>query len=207
MLIRAPAPSNDFLGFVSDKSLLEWFTANAQCSSSLGAYASIPLSNLALPSLYLYTSVIATKASDTVLDAMRLMSDYGVSSIAVIEEEGGRLLSAVSVTDIGKVRSHSRLPGRFCRGKYRAASLLLPDCRALAEQPDTIHPFTPIHLFDQGTCYNSMSRAYQDVSTFHQEPDGSTDGVDKYPGVCMTDSTRKWQRDADTLPSLQCHTK
>ncbi len=103
MLIRAPAPSNDFLGFVSDKSLLEWFTANAQSSSSLGAYASIPLSNLALPSLYLYTSVIATKASDTVLDAMRLMSDYGVSSIAVIEEEGGRLLSAVSVTDIGKV--------------------------------------------------------------------------------------------------------
>ena len=88
---------------MSDKSLLEWFTTNAQKSPSLGAYVSSSLSNLALPSLYLYTSVIATKASDTVLDAMRLMSDYGVSSVAVIEEEGGRLLSAISVTDIGKV--------------------------------------------------------------------------------------------------------
>lgn len=38
------------------------------------------------------------------LDAMRLMCDGGVSSVAVIEEEGGGLLSAVSVTDIGKVR-------------------------------------------------------------------------------------------------------
>lgn len=47
---------------------------------------------------------MATKASDTVLDAMLLMSDYGVSSVAVIEEEGGALLSAVSVTDVGKVR-------------------------------------------------------------------------------------------------------
>ena len=116
VLIRAPPPSNTFLGFVSDKSLLDWFTTSAQKSLSLGAYVSTPLSNLALPSLYLYTSVVATKASDTVLDAMRLMSDYGVSSVAVIEEEGGGLLSAVSVTDIGKVdfsvtsimKTHSR---------------------------------------------------------------------------------------------------
>ena len=103
VLIRAPPPSNDFLGFVSDKSLLEWFTSTAQSSPTLSAFASASLASLALPSLYLYTSVIATKASDTVLDAMRLMSDYGVSSVAVIEEEGGRLLSAISVTDIGKV--------------------------------------------------------------------------------------------------------
>lgn len=34
---------------------------------------------------------------------MKLMSDEGVSSIAVLEEEGGTLLSAVSVTDIGKI--------------------------------------------------------------------------------------------------------
>ena len=103
MLIRAPPPSNEFLGFVSDKSLLEWFTSTSQSSPTLSAFASASLASLALPSLYLYTSVIATKASDTVLDAMRLMSDYGVSSVAVIEEEGGRLLSAISVTDIGKV--------------------------------------------------------------------------------------------------------
>lgn len=34
---------------------------------------------------------------------MRLMSEEGVSSIAVIDEELGKLLSAVTVTDIGKV--------------------------------------------------------------------------------------------------------
>jgi CBS-domain-containing membrane protein len=88
---------------VSDKSLLEWFAKSAQTSPSLATYLSSPLSSLALPSLYLYASVVAAKANDTVLDVMRLMSDYGVSSVAVIEEEGGRLLSAVSVTDIGKV--------------------------------------------------------------------------------------------------------
>lgn len=34
---------------------------------------------------------------------MKLMSDEGVSTIAVVEEDG-RLLSAVSVSDVGKVR-------------------------------------------------------------------------------------------------------
>ena len=37
------------------------------------------------------------------LDAMRMMSDLGVSSVAVLEEESGGLLSAVSVTDVGQV--------------------------------------------------------------------------------------------------------
>ena len=36
---------------------------------------------------------------------MKLMSEQGVSSIAVLEENSGTLLSAVSVTDIGKARS------------------------------------------------------------------------------------------------------
>ena len=88
---------------VSDKSLLDWFTFNAQKTPGLERFLASPLSSHALPSLYLYTAVLALKASDTVLDAMRLMSDCGISSVAVIEEEGGRLLSAVSVTDIGKV--------------------------------------------------------------------------------------------------------
>ena len=88
---------------VSDKALLEWFTVNAQRTPGLENFLQSPLAGHALPSLYLYSSVVALKASDTVLDAMRMMSDYGVSSVAVLEEEGGRLLSAVSVTDIGKV--------------------------------------------------------------------------------------------------------
>ena len=42
-------------------------------------------------------------SSDCVLDAMKLMSEQGVSSVAVIDDVTGTLLSAVSVTDIGKV--------------------------------------------------------------------------------------------------------
>lgn len=102
MLIRALSPSSEYLGMVSDRSLLGWFTVNAQTNPGLERFLASPLSSHALPSLFLY-SVVALKASDTVLDAMRLMSDYGISSVAVIEEEGGNLLSAVSVTDIGKV--------------------------------------------------------------------------------------------------------
>ena len=34
---------------------------------------------------------------------MKLMSDEGVSSVAVLDGDSGALLSAVSVTDIGKV--------------------------------------------------------------------------------------------------------
>jgi len=69
---------------------------------SLLRFLSSSLDLLSLPSLYLYTSVVAAPASSTVLDAMRLMSEEGVSSIAVLDEEGGGLLSAVSVTDVGK---------------------------------------------------------------------------------------------------------
>lgn len=102
-LIQAPPPSTDFLGIVSDQSLLSWFTEHSQTIPSLLSYLSNSLNSLNLPSLYLYSSVVATKASDSVLDAMKLMSDQGVSSVAITEEENDALLSAVSVTDIGKV--------------------------------------------------------------------------------------------------------
>ena len=35
---------------------------------------------------------------------MKLMSEEGVSSIAVVDGHSGNLLSAVTVTDVGKVR-------------------------------------------------------------------------------------------------------
>ena len=70
-------------------------------------YLSNSLQSLPLPSLNLYTSVIAATSASSVLDAMKLMSEQGVSSVAVIKKAKGTLLSAVSVTDIGKVRSHN----------------------------------------------------------------------------------------------------
>lgn len=48
--------------------------------------------------------MVTVAATSTVLDAMSLMSDEGVSSVAVTVGEDGGLLSAISVTDIAKVR-------------------------------------------------------------------------------------------------------
>lgn len=106
-----------------------------------------PLHSLALPSLQMYASVVAATSSSTVLDAMRLMSECGVSSVAVIDDGGGYgagygswggLTGAVSVTDVGK--------------------LVVPS--------ESNHILSaPLHQF---------------VAQI-KEPDGSTDGADRYP--------------------------
>lgn len=90
---------------VSDRHLLAWFASYATRTPSLQKFLQNTLHSLSLPSLSIYTAVIASTANSTVLDAMRLMSEEGVSSIAVLDYEQGTLLSAVSVTDIGKVLS------------------------------------------------------------------------------------------------------
>ncbi|KAJ7598855.1 hypothetical protein C8J56DRAFT_915189 [Mycena floridula] len=102
-LIQCPSPSTDFLGIVSDRSLLAWFSIYAQETPSFLQYLSSPLLGLSLPSLDLYSSIVAATSNDTVLDAMKMMSEEGVSSVAVLDDETGSLLSAVSVTDIGKI--------------------------------------------------------------------------------------------------------
>jgi len=115
VLVKSPVGSSEsHLGMISDRRLLSYFSAFArssngaapplpsiQPSSSFLRYVSNPLSSLPLPSLNLHSEVVAVHSSNTVLDAMRMMSDLGVSSVAVLEE-GGTLLSAVSITDIGQ---------------------------------------------------------------------------------------------------------
>lgn len=102
MLVKSPASLTEFLGVVSDRGALTWFASHAQGDATFLRYLSNTLSSLPLPSLYLYTSVVAVTATSTLLDAMLLMSDQGVSSVAVTVEDD-RLLSAISVTDIAKV--------------------------------------------------------------------------------------------------------
>jgi len=102
VLIKSPSSLTEFVGVVTDRGALTWFASQAQKDSSFLRYLSNTLSSLPLPSLYLYSSVVAVTATSTVLDAMSLMSDEGVSSVAVTEEDD-RLLSAISVTDIAKV--------------------------------------------------------------------------------------------------------
>ena len=117
VLVKSPAGSPEsHLGMISDRRLLAYFNAFAhsssgatpplpsvQPSSSFLRYVSNPLSSLPLPSLNLHFEVVAVHSGNSVLDAMRMMSEMGVSSVAVLEEEGGGLLSAISVTDVGQV--------------------------------------------------------------------------------------------------------
>jgi len=136
---------------ISDRRLLAYFSASArspdsatpllpsaQPSSSFLRYVSNPLSSLPLPSLNLYFEVVAVHSSNSVLDAMRMMSDLGVSSVAVLEEEGGGLLSAISVTDIGQVCAVTA----SILGLVVDNGFLRPDGRTFAEQSnlDDAHP-------------------------------------------------------------------
>ncbi|KAF9788230.1 hypothetical protein BJ322DRAFT_1106242 [Thelephora terrestris] len=138
VLVKSPAGLNEFLGVVTDRGALAWFASQAQKDSTFLRYLSNTLSSLPLPSLYLYSSVVAVTATSTVLDAMSLMSDEGVSSVAVTVEDDDRLLSAISVTDIAKI--------------------VVP-----SENSQVLS--MPVHQ----------------LVTKIKEPDGATDGADKYP--------------------------
>ncbi|KAH9916953.1 uncharacterized protein BXZ73DRAFT_53489 [Epithele typhae] len=138
-----PYSTSAYLGLVSDRALLAWLTLHAERTPSLLRFLSVPLTSLALPSLHLYAAVIAANARDSVLSAMRLMCDEGVGSIAVVDEESGGLLSAVSVTDIGRV--------------------IVP------AQSNAI-----------------LGTALRELVAKIKEPDGSTDGADKFPVYSVT---------------------
>ncbi|EJC98326.1 uncharacterized protein FOMMEDRAFT_23861 [Fomitiporia mediterranea MF3/22] len=112
ILIRSSttdSPNQKYLGFVTDRSLLAYFHAHAQSSAPLSRFLANALHSLALPSISLRAAVVSCTASARVLDAMERMSEQGVSSIAVVEDTPATgpgqmtLLSAVSVTDIGKL--------------------------------------------------------------------------------------------------------
>ncbi|KAG6918354.1 hypothetical protein DXG01_015003 [Tephrocybe rancida] len=92
-LIRS-ASSDEFDGMVSDRGLLAWFASYAEKTPSLRDFCLNSLHSISLPSLNIYSAVVGATASSTVLDAMRLMSEEGVSSVAVVDDETGGLLSA-----------------------------------------------------------------------------------------------------------------
>ncbi|KAF8903933.1 hypothetical protein CPB84DRAFT_1961018 [Gymnopilus junonius] len=146
-LIQSSVNPADYVGAVSDRGLLSWFDTYARETPSFQKYISNPIQSLSLPSSNLNTAVVAAPSSATILDAMKLMSEQGVSSIAVVEEHNGSLLSAVSVTDIGKIV----VP-------FQSNQILI----------------TPLHHF----------------IAHIKEPEGSTDGADKYPVYSVFPSSR-----------------
>ena len=191
VLVKSPAGSPEsHLGMISDRRLLAYFNAFAhsssgatpplpsvQPSSSFLRYVSNPLSSLPLPSLNLHFEVVAVHSGNSVLDAMRMMSELGVSSVAVLEEEGGGLLSAISVTDVGQVGSERvgicpAFDGDFMR----------PDGRTLAKQPNLVDACPAACFTNQGPVRVSLRFALPDPTAF-QMPQGWTDGADRYPGL------------------------
>ncbi|PFH48662.1 hypothetical protein AMATHDRAFT_5574 [Amanita thiersii Skay4041] len=143
VLVRSCTNEQEYLGMVSDGRLLSWFASYAKETPAFKKYSSNTLNSLYLPSLNLNSAVVSSTSNETVLDAMKLMSEEGVSSIAILDEETGNLLSAVSVTDIGRVV----VP-------YQSNHILS----------------APLHKFV------SLIKVNDDP-----DPDGSMDGIDKYP--------------------------
>ncbi|KAH8829433.1 hypothetical protein DL96DRAFT_1598081 [Flagelloscypha sp. PMI_526] len=98
--------SASYLGYVSDARLLRWFEGYASNNESFRQYlfhgTIASTSTARIPSR---TGVISATSEDSVLFAMKRMSEEGVSSVAVLENSTGepRLLSAVSVRDIGNL--------------------------------------------------------------------------------------------------------
>ncbi|KAH8982908.1 hypothetical protein EDB92DRAFT_1892725, partial [Lactarius akahatsu] len=81
------------LGVISDPRLFVFFSAFARSSGA--AMPPLPeiqllalcLGTPSLPSLNLHFEVVAVHSRKSVLDAMRMMSDLGVDSVAILEEE------------------------------------------------------------------------------------------------------------------------
>ncbi|KAF8591291.1 CBS-domain-containing protein, partial [Ramaria rubella] len=91
-------------GMVSDIGLLDWFMTHASTNPALTSTLAMSLSALGIRS----QNVISCISSETVLDAMKLMSEQGLSSLAVTDAESGDLLSAVSVTDVARLVAPSQ---------------------------------------------------------------------------------------------------
>ncbi|PPQ72987.1 hypothetical protein CVT24_000300 [Panaeolus cyanescens] len=137
VLVQSAENASTFMGMISDRQLLSWFDDYAHRTPSFQKYLANPISALGLPSVNLNADVISTKSTSSILDAMKLMSEQGVSSVAVIEDGTSHLLSAVSVTDI-----------------------------VVPSQSNQI-----------------LAMPLQHFIAHVKEPDGSTDGADKYPVV------------------------
>ncbi|KAG8976509.1 cell separation during budding, partial [Tulasnella sp. 427] len=96
-------------GLVEDRQLVRWFMEHASEHAPLITALSSPLSELTfIPSIALPRPVVSCSSDDTILDAMDTMSNEGVSSVAVMDVLTGNLLSAISVTDIGKIVAPSQ---------------------------------------------------------------------------------------------------
>jgi len=100
------APSTSALrrapqGLLSDRQTLAWFLKSL---SRFQSPSLEPLLSTPLEALQITTRDVIFMPSDTILlEAMKAMSEDGLSSLPVVDSVTGRLISVVSVNDIGKI--------------------------------------------------------------------------------------------------------
>ena len=93
---------NSLVGMISDKRLLSLLSSSST-SAAFQRFTSKPLYEFSYAPLNLRRAVVAVSSVATVIDAMRMMSEERVSSIAVVDEESGMVIGGVSATDVGRV--------------------------------------------------------------------------------------------------------
>lgn len=134
-----------------------------------------------LPALGIGSRIVISSAStNTVLDAMKLMSEQGVSSVAVVDNETGDLLSAISVTDIARV-SNEHLLVKTSTTLSLLSQLVAPSqSNKILSMP--LGQFVALVKVRQSSIPFSRINIYLICTSLPQAPDGSQDGVDRYPG-------------------------
>ncbi|KAJ3554529.1 hypothetical protein NP233_g12404 [Leucocoprinus birnbaumii] len=153
--------SANIVGMISDKHLLSFFASYITSSSPLSPTPNIPsTTSTSSPPLQRFTSrallevsyslldihrvVVAASSVATVMDAMRLMSEEGVSSVAVVDEENGMVIGGVSVTDIGRVVVPSQIYSVFPSSTlaYTIEKLLATNTRRLfvTDEAESVNP-------------------------------------------------------------------
>lgn len=86
-------------GVLSDRRFVRWLADDENKFPDVVSTLALPLCDLEIG---VSKPVVSLACEATVLDAMQLMSDESVSSVAVVDASRA-LLSAVSVTDVGKL--------------------------------------------------------------------------------------------------------
>jgi len=88
-------------GLLSDRQALTWFLKSIPRFTSPSLQ---PLLSMPLEALQITTNDVMFIPSDTILlEAMKIMSADGLSSLPIVDAISGRLISVVSVNDIGKI--------------------------------------------------------------------------------------------------------
>lgn len=95
---------DEYPAMISNMGLLGWLVEQAHNIEVLKRVLEEPVSALELGSKQV-TSCLST---ETVLDAMKIMSEQGLSSIAILDDKSGDLMSTITVTDIARIVAPSQ---------------------------------------------------------------------------------------------------